>query len=214
MSLLDLTKMEISKLTGRVIEDVHLVIAKNSVLGVDLESIAVLLGVPKQEIEEIQQTDEYRETRLLIAGEYAKTSADKDLTWDAIEAMSLSNLAKRVPREQDTDTLLRIASMANRATRRQTPKINDVLDPAHGGTRVALNLTKRMVTKINASGEQLQISEEQISVVNGTAVNPTFEDIDKLLGVSARPKLPDKIGYRAHGSEISLESLAREFDGD
>lgn len=213
MAMAALTIESIQKILGKEVEETYLVIAKNSVLGLEAEHIAGILGVTRQEIEDLQQEQDYKDVRLLVGAEYAKTLSEKDLSWDSIESAALENLAKRVPNERDTDTLLRIAAVANKAQRRQS-RNDQVLDPANATPRVPLTLTRRFTEKINGNGMVTERSEtQQISVTDGTAVNPTFADIDSLLGVSARTRIPEKISYVTRDPDVSLADLNEVFEG-
>src|SRR3546814_7294607 len=73
-----------------------------------------------------------------------------------------SDLSKRAGLEKDTDTLLRIAAVANKAQRRMTQKEEHVLDPASAVARVPLKLTKRFTEKLNHDGS-VERSESQES---------------------------------------------------
>src|SRR3546814_2301616 len=75
-------------------------------------------------------------------------------------ATALEGLSKRVGLEKDTDTLLRIAAVANKAQRRMTQKEEHVLDPASAVARVPLKLTKRFTEKLNHDGS-VERSESQ-----------------------------------------------------
>lgn len=211
MSLAALTIDSIQRILGKPTEEMYLIVAKNSVLGLESEQIAQILGVTRQEIDDLQLNQDYRDVRLLVGAEYAKTLSEKDMSWDGIEAQALENLAKRVPNERDTDTLLRIAAVANKAQRRQS-RTEQVLDPAMASTRVPLTLTRRFTERINNSTGSIERTEtQQISLMNGSAVNPTFGDIDSLLGVSARPRIPGKIAFKTHDPDVSIADLDEAF---
>src|SRR3546814_21198255 len=75
-----------------------------------------------------------------------------------------SDLSKRAGLEKDTDTLLRIAAVANKAQRRMTQKEEHVLDPASAVARVPLKLTKRFTEKLNHDGSVERSESQEISV--------------------------------------------------
>jgi hypothetical protein len=207
MSVMTMTAEQLSQQLDVAVPDMYVVIAKNSIVGMDASTIAELLGVDKSEIDEIQTEQVYRDCRLLLASEYAKSQVETDFNWDGIESEALKGLAKRVPYEKDTETLLRIASIANKAQRRNSPNQNRVLDPAAGGTRVPITLTHRIVKKLNKDGSATQTVERQISVTDGTAQNPTFEDIDSLLGVTHKPKIAKEIKVQTHEPDFTLDDI-------
>src|SRR3546814_11274518 len=88
---------------------------------------------------------------------------------------------------KDTDTLLRIAAVANKAQRRMTQKEEHVLDPASAVARVPLKLTKRFTEKLNHDGSAERSESQEISVTNGTARMPSFESINAIFGVRDNP---------------------------
>jgi hypothetical protein len=215
MSLMDITAASLSRSIGQTVPDIYVVIAKNSVLDMDSEAIASILGVTKDELAEIESDQVYKDCRLLIAQEHARGIADGDLSWDALEQQALKNLLKRMMHlESDPDFNLKVAAVANRASRKMSNQSKDrVLDPTTGGSKVQLTLTSRIVQRLSDSTRTVTIEEslEQVSVMNGTAQNPTFDDIDQLLGVSAKPRIADTLMIRTHGADATVEDLAREM---
>lgn len=183
-----LTVDSLKSILGREVEEIHLTVAKSSVLGLDPDTIANTLGVSKAEIEELMDLQDYKDVRLLVGAEQAKDRVERDFGWDGIENSALRKLARRTELENDTDTLLRIAAVANRATRRTAPPKEQFLDPSSAGARVPLTLTRRFTEKLNGSGQVLERSEtQQISVLNGSAVNPTFKEVNSLLQGDSTP---------------------------
>src|SRR3546814_15518394 len=102
--------------------DLILIIAKMAVVGMAPDRIAETLGSSKVEVEEILESQDYKDVRLLVGVEHARLSSSKDFTWDLIEATALEGLSKRVGVEKDTDTLMRITAVAIKAQRRIMPR--------------------------------------------------------------------------------------------
>lgn len=183
-----LTTESLASILGRPVEEIHLTVAKSNVLGLDPETIAHTLGVERAEIEELMQTPDYKDVRLLVGAEFAKDRIDRDSGWDGIENTALQKLARRTHLENDTDTLLKIAAVANRATRRTAPPKEHTLDPSQAGQRVPLTLTKRYTEKLGAQGQVVERQEtHQISVLNGSAINPTFKEVSQMLQGAKEP---------------------------
>jgi len=200
-----LTVESLGKILGREVEEIHLTIAKSSVLGMDAEAIAGGLGWSTQDVQEAMESQEYKDIRLLVGAEHQKERVERDTGWDGIEHSAISKLSKRVKLENDTDTLLRIAAVANRATRRAAPPKDAMLDPSQAGSRVPLTLTRRFTEKLNQTGQVIERSEtQQISVLNGSAVNPTFKEVSQLLTGSTAPSLTSSID----DSEPSLKDIS------
>lgn len=183
-----LTQDSIKAALNREIAEEILVVAKLAVNGMDEESIAQILGSTKEEVRELFDSQDYKDVRLLVGVEHARLRAGNDHTWDGIENTALEGLSKRVHLERDTDTLLRIAAVANKAQRRLSQSTQHVLDPANAQTRVPLKLTKRFTEKINSEGQVVERSETQeVSVVNGTAKTPSFESINEIFAIRGNP---------------------------
>jgi len=177
-----LTVDSLGMILGREVEEIHLTVAKSHALGLDPEIIAHTLGVAKAEIEELMETQDYKDIRLLVGAEQAKDRIDQTFGWDGLENTTLRKLQRRAELENDTDTLLRMAAVANRAVRRTAPPKESMLDPSLAGARVPLTLTRRFTQKLNETGKTIEMSEtREISVLNGSAVNPTFQEVNQLL---------------------------------
>src|SRR3546814_4683799 len=147
-----LTQQAIQQALGREIPEEILIIAKMAVVGMAPDRIAETLGSSKVEVEEILESQDYKDVRLLVGVEHDRLSSSKDFTWDSIEATALEGLSKRAGLEKDTDTLLRIAAVANKAQRRMTRKEKKVLDTESAVARVPLKLTKRFTETLNHDG--------------------------------------------------------------
>lgn len=208
-----LTKDALEKILGREVEEIHLTVAKSIVLGLDLETIAATLGVEKAELDELVEDPKYKDIRLLVGAEYMQARVERDTGWDGIEQKALTNLAKRVERETDTDTILRIAAVANRATRRTAPPKEAILDPSQVSQRVPLTLTRRYTEKLNGAGQTIERSTtQQISVLDGSALNPTFKEVNELLQAKAEPRTQETVIARTQTEEdepFSLEALKK-----
>ncbi len=210
MALIDMTPEHLSSLIGETVPEIFVVVAKNSVLELDVEAIASLLGSEVAEIEAIQKEDLYVKVRLLIAVEYARTLTNKELSWDSLEEQALSALGKRMKTyENDPELMLRIASIANKAQRRMNPSKSQVLDPNANGARVPLTLSRRIIEKLN-NGTVVEHTE-QVSVMNGSALIPSFKDIDGLLEVS-RARLPQKVMTRNNMPDPDLAEIVRDVN--
>lgn len=189
MSVMDLTAESLSRIIGEPVPELLVIVAKNSVLDQDAESIAAVLGVTPEDIYEIESQDIYRQVRLLIAAEHAKSSADRHYSWDSLEQTALSNLAQRMSvMKNDPEFNLKVATLANRAQRRPMGNPERTLDPRESGGKVSLSLTRRIVERLQ--GDRVVEETRQISVVGGGARNPSFKEIDQILGVSDRDQFP------------------------
>lgn len=207
-----LTKDALEKILNREVEEIHLTVAKSLVMGLDIDTIAQTLGVEKAELDELVEDQAYKDVRLLVGAEYQQAKVERDAGWDTIEQKALGRLAIRVDREQDTDTLLRIAAVSNRATRRTAPTKEAVLDPSQVGTRVPLTLTRRFTEKLQNGAVTERTETQQISVLDGSAVNPTFKEVNEVLRPQAQPRTQETVIDNQSNEEaepFSLDALKR-----
>lgn len=217
-----LTQDTIKAALNRDIAEEILVIAKLAVNGMDADSIATILGSTREEVDELLQSQDYKDVRLLVGVEHARLRAGNDHTWDGIENTALEGLSKRVHLERDTDTLLRIAAVANKAQRRLSQNREHILDPANAQTRVPLRLTKRFTEKLNSDGDVVERQETQeISVVNGTAKTPSFESINEIFAIqgapvhtTSQPNRPTHATSRALANEEELQRFLKGMPDD
>lgn len=213
MNLADMTSKKLSELLEREIPDIVVLIAKNVILGNTEEGIGDILGCSIQDVREITQGQDYKDAHLIMASHYNQATIEADLSYDDIEQRALRQISKRIDRESDVDRLVRIATMANRATRRhQVARNQDTLDPSLAGRRVQLTLTKRIVEQLS-NGNQAQ-ETRQISIHGTGHTNPSFEQIDEFFGVSNQPRLPDNYqpAGELDGNELTLEDLQNSIE--
>lgn len=211
MSLMDITHESLSRQLDREVPEVYVIIAKHSVLGMDDESIREVIGCTQEELSEVQNDPLYREVRIFIGASHGQASVDQTTGWDKLENHALKNLLKRVEVERDPEFLLRVAAVANKASRRhQAGKEQGVLDPASGrSTRI--NLTTRLVRSFNRDGGETQTIEKQVSISDGSMMNPSFEDVDGLLNVTEAPALPRQLEIRTSTPDVSFEDLDEDM---
>ena len=180
MSLIEnITRENLEKMLGREVPPAHVLIAKNQLFGAGPEIIAELLGANKDEISEIIESQEYKDVFTLVSSQHNETNLDATLTWDSVEAHALSNVSKFMERNRgDIEMNLRVAAIANKAVRRQTP-LDSALDPRRAGDKVSIVLTSRVLERLtNQTAERTTTRQVSIS---GGHTNPTFEEVQHLL---------------------------------
>jgi hypothetical protein len=198
MSFVELTSESVGHIIGEEVPDAYVLVAKNSVMGLDAFAIADLLGVDESEVRQIQEDEVYKSVRLIIAAKHSESKLETDATWDAIELKTLRLINKRLDITQSLsmEDALRVAAVANRAQRRQELNKNQPLDAGAAGQRVNLTLTRRIREKLTQEGSAERETTEQISIRDGTMGNPSFADVDKHLGVSTRTRIPSNLSFR------------------
>lgn len=212
-----LTTESLKTVLGREVQEVHLTVAKSSVFGLDSGTIAETLGVSKDEIEELMQSDDYKDIRLLVGAEHQREKVETDSNWDGLEAAALKKLSRRVTIETDTEVLLKIAAVSNRAQRRTNPKPEVTpLDASSAGQRIPLTLTKRYTEKLQQGEVVERIETQQISLLNGSAVNPSFNEVQNALKEAASAGgVAAALPTRTERAISLADSIAKDLiDGD
>jgi hypothetical protein len=212
LSLVSLTPETLSRDLGEPVEEVMVIIGKHEVMGFDSKSIAELLGVTQEEVDQVRELQLYKNMLLLMKVEQSKGRIDTDNYWDAIEQVGLERLFERVKIERDGDFLLKVAAVANKAQRRTRGE--QVLDPAAAGTRIPLTLSRRIVKKLHSDGTSEEGIEETMRINDGRMVHPTFGDVDALLSVSQKPFLPKDIAVKTVVHDPTVEELMDGFESD
>jgi hypothetical protein len=186
MNIANITAESLSKALGADVPDVYVVLAKHSVMGMDHAAISEVLGVTPGDIKEVEDDELYQRVRTQIGAIYADNQTNRVFGWDGIEEIAIQKLAERIPFEKDSDFLLRVAAVANKAQRRGAKDVG-VLDPTRAG-KTAVTLTQRMVQRMIGGGTQ--VVERQLSIHDGSMQRVSFGEVDDLLGVSMKPVAP------------------------
>lgn len=207
-----LTQQTLVTILGREVDEIHLTVAKAIVAGMDPETLAGTMGLPLTDINELMESQDYKDVRLLVGAEAVKSKVETDGGWDGIENSAVSKLQRKVQLENDTETLLKIAAVANRATRRVAPPKESVLDPSQAGVRVPLTLTRRFTEKLGPGGTVERSETQQISVLNGSAVNPSFQEVSRLLAPAGGAGNPFSTQTETHSTPTTIQPQVDDGD--
>lgn len=211
MNLYEVTAATLAaQLNVSEVPEAFVVIAKHQVLGLANEQIAETLGCEPSDILECEQDELFKQCKQFIGGIAASEKALQTTGWDAIESTAIQGLMKRLHMEKDTEFLLKVAAVANRATRRTQPQSN-VLDPTRMVGNRTITLTQRLVSKITDRGEESQELTKQVSIKDGTMGRAEFSEIDSLLNVRAVPVLEHSPEIRTRNNDPTIEDLTDEF---
>lgn len=186
MNLANVNAESLSRSLEVEVPEMYVVLAKHSVMGVEAESMCEILGVTIAELHEAESDETYKMVRTQIGAIYAANQATRTFGWDGIEETALQKLAERLPFEKDSDFLLKVAAVANKAQRRGREESN-VLDPSKAG-RTAVTITQRMVQRLQGGREE-RIIERELSISDGSMSRVSFDEVDDLLNVSQRTRV-------------------------
>lgn len=212
MSLMDITHESLSRQLDREVPEIYVIIAKHSVLGMDDDSIREIIGCTASELDEVLNDALYREVRIYIGAAHGSQAIDQTTGWDKLESLALGNLVKRASLPNvDPEFMLRVAAIANKAQRRhQQGKEQGVLDGT--GKTAKISLTTRLVRSFQRpDGVETHQIEKQLSISDGSMANPSFEDIDGLLNVSATPALPRQLEIKTSTPDVTFADLDEEM---
>lgn len=211
MGLERVTSETIGKDLGCEIPEVFVVIAKYAALGMDEEGIRDLLDCGQSDLQEVLNHEDYKKVRVYIAGRYAQAAIDQSEGINQLEAMALQNLLERVPFERDSEFLLKVFAVANKAERRVKSNQQGVLDPTTQTSSVVITLTSRLTERLNSHGQMHRNEQSSVSISGGKALNPTFAEVDGLFSISSKPvsQLELKATHRA--VEPTTEELTQEL---
>lgn len=234
MQLLDLTIESIRVELEKPVPELYLVIAKHDVMGLSPINVAEILGFELREIEELYEDDEYREVRTCVAAAYLESEADADVSWDGVEQAALQNLSKALDSDTDGEFNLKVAAMANRASRRHRKFSKPLESSPIEGREVRIRLTERMVLKMQQSVQdssamlpdgtvcvdsvsngrapvgqierEVVVEKEVVLVVPASdfTAPPSFKDVDKFLGVTKGRK-----DARVQSNPFEMDSLMK-----
>lgn len=190
------------------VPDAFVVVAKHQVAGFDSHAIAEILSCTDTELQEVLDDPLYVNVRGVIAAIAAEQAVNQATGWDAIESLALQGLVQRMKTERDPEFLLKAAAIANRAQRR-TPAGGAVLDPGLRAGRTTITLTQRIVRKISEKGAETTEETKQLSIKDGSMVNPSFTELDSLLSVRTVGVIPRMVEVKTH--EPSVEEMLDDF---
>jgi len=210
MHLVDMNGASLSRELQMEVPDEYVVIAKHQVMGFDDEQIAEIVSCEVGDLQEALLDPIFRAVKALVAGAHANQSLAQTNGWDALENMALEGLIKRAKHEKDPEFLLKMAAVANRATRKQAAR-PEVLDPmAKGISRISL--TTRMVQMMTNQGDRVQEVSRELSITDGSMGRASFEEVDSLLNVKAEPVLPKEIEVqRSHQGDLNHDQLLNDL---
>lgn len=207
MSLMTITADSLSREFAKQVPPIYVVIAKHSVLGMEVDQIREVIGCTGEELEEILTDQLYKDVRLFVGAAHSQQTLNQTSSWDHIEDLAVEQLVKRLPYERDGDFLLRVAAVANKAQRRHRAQDPNVLDPSRAAGGRTITLTKRMVQQFTRDGGEQRAVEHRLSIHDGSMSNPKFDEVDHLLDVKARPALPQRVEIKSHLADPSFEEL-------
>lgn len=200
MNLANITAEHLSRSLEVEVPEMYVVLAKHSVMGIESESICEILNVSMAELAEAESDEIYKLVRTQIGALYAANQATRAFGWDGIEETALQKLAARIEFEKDSDFLLKVAAVANKAQRRGKAE-SGVLDPTKAG-RTAITITQRMVQRLQGNSET-RITERQLSISDGSMSRVSFDEVDELLNVSQKRQIE---------SELNADELFAEME--
>jgi len=145
-------------------------IAKMEAMGVSNVDIAKATNLSEGRISQVQENQEYKR----ILGETNNEEIERFMRmnegWDAIEAQSLANLVQQMDYNCDAEFNLKVAQVANRATRRGIHGQRTIV-AGQGNVRTTLTLNATFVDKLQQNFEVKNTRKELEWGLEGQAEN-------------------------------------------
>lgn len=186
MNLASITSESLSKQLDREIPPAYIIVAKHEIMGTPDESLCEMIGVKQADLDEVRADALYTEVRLHIGALMAESQATRVYGWDGLEAKALEKLAEKIEHMHDSETLLKVATLANRAQRRGGRDMSRVLDPSQNN-RTTIVLTERLVQRFQGRTEE---RTRELSIHDGSMERVSFEDVNAMLEVKSAMPIP------------------------
>lgn len=119
--------------------------------GIDDATICAMFQMSSEELQLLRDSSEYDEA--LATGQQQQTERPLQIddSWDDVESTALNKLRGTVANEYDSDRLLKIASIANRATRRSERAKPGEIDASNTTTNVvSVNFSPLFIQQLQA----------------------------------------------------------------
>lgn len=166
------------------------------IYGLEPKSIAEALTLTLSRLEEIISEEAFETVYRSVKIQVAQQQMDTDNSWDSIEAIALENLKTSIQlRGTDPDLMLRVASMANKAQRRN--RYADGPINQESGTRVILRLSQQFTKRYtedsvkgveSKSGKEIEIVETREVSIDDARI-PTQTEIRDIFGMGKNERL-------------------------
>lgn len=123
--------------------------------GIDDATICDMFQLSAAELEQLRAEPEYKPALAVGQQQQVERPLRVDDSWDDVEDVALHKLRSTVHNEYDSDRLLKIAAVANRATRRSERAKSGQLDATDATSSVVhINLSPRFVQQLNIINPQ------------------------------------------------------------
>lgn len=187
MNLASITSESLGAQLDKEIPPIYVIVAKHEAMGTADESLCEMIGVGAADLAEVKADPLYEEVRLHIGALMAESQATRVYGWDGLESKALEKLAERIEYENDSDFLLKVATLANRAQRRGGKDVG-VLDPTKVN-RTTIVLTERLVQRFKGHTEERERTRE-LSIHDGSMERVSFDDVNSMLEIKNAAPIP------------------------
>lgn len=123
--------------------------------GVADEQIILICALDQQEFDLLTSHSDYQKVSAKLEAEPFQRYSDLDEGWDSLEEQALGNLLEVTKYTRNPDLMLRVASIANKATRRNTGRRLLPLEPERQGARVVIELQRSFVSRLQTVAENV-----------------------------------------------------------
>jgi hypothetical protein len=131
--------------------------------------ICRIVRITQGELDAIRASEEYAEVYSRVAGDQIQMQHETNTTWDAVEALALSNVVNELRYNNDGEFALRAAKVANQALRRG--RMNEVRTATvQNGVQAFISLPTVFIESLNAIAVNNVAENPQITNAKGNAM--------------------------------------------
>lgn len=180
--------MQVSK------QDVYERIAQLMLLDVPQRQIAQAVNLSEGRVSQILQDEEFKAILSQKSLEHHEQQKAVNEGWDTLEALAISGLMKHMEVAADPNLMLRVASVANKATRRGQYVNNPLNVAGAAGARVVINLGQVFVNKLQNAQYEVNMQpvvSTQAQKQTDVMALPVLEKMLQASGLHATAELPE-----------------------
>jgi hypothetical protein len=177
------------------------------------KTIADTLFISLEQVAQIRETVEFRESCAKQTMERTQRLMDLEEGWDGIEGMGVAQVMTHLQHSRDPEFALRAALVANKANRRAPSSIGRVIDASNVGNVITLTVNKNYITRVTNNNSEATHAVIEASSRSVTEIPRKASDISspkrlgEILNVDGAQKKAEELKRLAETVGISLDEL-------
>lgn len=186
-----------------------------SAYGLGDRQIADALLLNEGQVAWAKSTQEFRDSFAVAAQSRAERAIELEEGWDALESRALATVLETIEHNRDPKFALHAAFVANKAARKSPSSAGRVIDAAHSGNVIMLQINQKFVTKIQTGETQATLDitpagDRLVPLPKKSHDVPTPKKVGALLGIvdkAAQRNDVDELIEQCKQAGITIELL-------